>query len=396
MNRKTAILVIHGIGEQEPFETLDSFVKTFAEAHSAAIKKSRPDAVIQKKHSLVKFLDGIESAVSFTANVPDKPAIDVYEYYWAPMTQREITVGEVIEWMFAVAKGGKEFYKKQGQSPKNREKNDELFEKDGEFKSAEYLLKLLSAGSRLKILILYLPLILKIVNINPEPALTLLGKLLGKILKGPLADSFGDVALYAGADEKSKYFHVRKNILDGAIQKTKFLVESDDYDDIILISHSLGTVIAYDALARLNKMMNSDENLRKKASKIKGLVTFGCPLDKIAFFFDEKINKKEQAVRYAIISQLHGFKRVNVDTTTLENGVRQYLEHIKWFNFWTKPDPVSGHLDVYKDLENIELDFSDKIKINKLFGSEFSIKSHCLYWQSEEMHRRIIKEFDLA
>lgn len=125
----------------------------------------------------------------------------------------------------------------------------------------------MSAGSRLRFLILYLPVVLRIVNINPEPLLELLGGVLGKILKGPLADSFGDVALYTGADEKSKYFHVRKNILDGAIQKTKFLIENDDYDDIILISHSLGTVIAYDALARLNKMMNADKIYERRPRK---------------------------------------------------------------------------------------------------------------------------------
>ncbi|MFH1856404.1 MAG: hypothetical protein ABH836_04130, partial [Candidatus Omnitrophota bacterium] len=130
--------------------------------------------------------------------------------------------------------------------------------------------------------------------------------------------------------------------------------------------------------------------------KIKGLVTFGSPLDKIAFFFDEKVNQKEQAFRYAIISQLHGFKRVNVDTETLENGVHQYFDDMKWLNFWTKPDPVSGHLDVYKGLENIELDFSDKIKIRRVLGSEFAIESHGLYWQSQEMFSRIIKEFNLA
>ncbi len=209
-----------------------------------------------------------------------------------------------------------------------------------------------------------------------------------RVLSGPVVDYLGDVALYCSTDKKSKYFDVRQRILNGAYEKSKFLLESDQYSEILFSGHSLGSVIAYDTLDRLNKEMNVNPKLREYASKIKGLVTFGSPLDKIAFFFDEKIDQVRQNIRYAIVSQLHSFKRVNVDTTSLENGVEQCLADVKWLNFWTKPDPVSGHLDVYKDVSNIELDFSKTIG-----DSDLSVKSHSFYWQSEEMYQKIIKEF---
>ena len=208
------------------------------------------------------------------------------------------------------------------------------------------------------------------------------------IIAQPLEKFIGDIALYCSTDKKSKYYHVRSKILEGAFEKLKFLIQEGEYSQVILVGHSLGSVIAYDTLARLNKELNIVPNLIASSEKIKGLVTFGSPLDKIAFFFDEQIDK-EQLIRAAIVSQLYGFRRVHVDTHTVESGVHSHFGRLKWLNFWTKTDPVSGHLDVYKEVENISMDFSDKIDK----GIKGAISSHSLYWTSEEMFQRIFKEF---
>jgi hypothetical protein len=82
------------------------------------------------------------------------------------------------------------------------------------------------------------------------------------------------------------------------------------------------------------------------------------------------------------------FKKVNIDTEALDSGVEDYFNHVKWLNFWSKRDSVSGHLDVYRDLKNIEMDFS------KLTTDP--IKTHSLYWESKDMYRQIIEEFKLV
>ena len=390
MNKKVAILVIHGIGEQEPFETMDAFVKPFADLYLERIREKYPNASIRKKHSLAFISDWIESYVSLIPSVSNNVQIDIYEYYWAHMTQHKITTSEVIEWLFNIAEGAKDFYARQ-KNMKNREKNDTLFTKDGEFKILEYLIKVLSFGNFLKRTVLLIPVKFKIIDA--------IARLIARNMKGPIVDKFGDVTLYTTTDKKSKYFGVRKRMLNGAVQKTKLLIENPEYADVLLIGHSLGSVIAYDTLDRLNKMMTIDRNLQVNASKIKGLITFGSPLDKIAFFFDEQINKKKQDIRYAIVSQLHAFRRVNVDITTLENTIEHCFKHVKWLNFWTKPDPVSGHLDVYDPVDNIEIDFSKEIKVPKwllrCFSSAVSIQSHSLYWQSDEMYQKIMERFNL-
>ncbi|MDD5537435.1 MAG: hypothetical protein PHF12_00535 [Candidatus Omnitrophica bacterium] len=377
MKKKTAVLVIHGIGEQESFETLDAFAKPFSDLYCELVGKKYQNVSIQKKHALVQFPGWAESCVSLKSGAEDLPDIDIYEYYWAYLAEREITAAEVMDWIFKVADGAKAFYQEK-KSTGEGGKNDILFSQDGEFRSLKYLVGILSFGNVFRFLGLLLSQHL------PESV----KKLVSAALKGPLVDAFGDVALYTSSDMKSKYFEVRSKILNGAVEKLTFLMKSGSYDEIILAGHSLGTVIAYDSLARLNTQMNVDLAPSDKARRITGLVTFGSPLDKIAFFFDEKIDRDRQPVRSAITSQLHGFKKVNVDAQALDNGVGDYFKHVKWLNFWSERDPVSGHLDVYRDLENIKMDFS-KLTVNP-------IKTHSMYWQSMNMYERIIDDFQLV
>ncbi|MFH1691965.1 MAG: hypothetical protein ABIC68_05310 [Candidatus Omnitrophota bacterium] len=363
MSKKTAVVVIHGIGEQKPFESLDAFVQSFAPVYEAQIKKTFASAVIKKKHSLVSFPGWVESFVSLEPQSAQPARMDIFEYYWAYMTQRQITFFEIIGWIFDVARGSCQAASDKSLSVK--------------FKKLQYLCTMLSVIGFLRLLI-SIPASVFIV-IPP------LWRKISAFLKKPVVDFFGDVVLYTSSDQKSKFFPVRQKILDEAVKKVTYILKDMDYDEIVLVGHSLGTVIAYDVLDRLNKQMNVDAELCQYAPRLKGLVTFGSPLDKIAFFFDEKINKKSQSIRYAIVSQLHGFKRVVVDSEALENGVKPCFEHVKWLNFWTKGDPVCDSLSAYRDVENIEMVFPVK--------SKNPITNHGLYWQSHQMYQQIINAF---
>lgn len=378
--KKVAILVVHGIGEQEPFETLDAFSNTFLTRFETSIRDKVGEVAINKEHVLKNFAGRTESCVSVNIDNSDIPEIDIFEYYWAHMTERQISFGEIWSWLLTVSKGAKSFYDRQHKGQLG-EVNDSLFNEDKEFHNYRYLIRMLSmVGFFQRLQIFSFSHIRK--------AFLSFGKGIFEPLQKSVVDSFGDVVLYTTIDEKSKYYRIRNEILAGAAAKVLGLIERDEYDEVLLVGHSLGTVIVYDTLARINKQMNVDLTLKNKAIKIKGLVTFGSPLDKIAFFFDEKINREKQPVRYAITSQLHGFKRVNVDTETLACRIQECFSHVKWFNFWSKRDPVSGHLDVYLDLENIEMDFS-KLTTNP-------IRTHSLYWESEDMYKKIIEEFHLV
>lgn len=389
MGRKIAILVIHGIGQQKPFQTLDEFVRPFIKSYEKFIRAKGPDPQVTKDHLLKKFPKWIESCISISCDVPGNPGVDMYEYYWAHMTQQKIKESEVKSWIQDVAKGAERFYRREARRFDEKEKNDELFSRDGEFRHIKYLVKMLRLGH-------FLGRLYHIAKILGKVKPIYISNVVNQILRAPLVDYLGDVTLYCCADKKTQYFEVRRRILEGAVEMTKHLLENEEYSEIILVGHSLGSVVGYDTLDRLNKEMNVNPHLRQYASKIKGVVTFGSPLDKIAFFFDEHINPKRHKVRYAIVSQLHGFKRVNIDSETLKNNIRQYFQDVKWLNFWSKTDPISGHLDVYKDVRNIEMDFSNDIKGFRWWGAKLLFDSHFLYWRDDRMYEKIIQEFGLG
>ena len=392
MSKKTAIVVIHGIGEQKPFETLDAFVRPLAKAIARNIRC---------QHDLIWFKEWGESCISLLDDAKIHSQIDVLEYYWSHLTQRKISSKEIIDWIITVAQGAERYYSKPKQ--KSSERNERLFIADGEFKHLKYLITMISWGGWLKYIFYlllnigeFLPFVKNTIKVQ-KVAFNLVSPFIGKIL----VNYFGDVTLYSTTDAKSEYYTVRQEILNGAVEKVRMILENDEYDKILLCGHSLGSVIVYDVIDRLNMLIQNNQELREKAiDKLKGMVSFGSPLDKIAFFFDEHINRSKQPVRYAITSYLHGFRRNNIDRPIeIDSTMRGYLCDIPWFNFWCSTDPAGGHLDVYAGVENIKLDFAPKRGKNKflsfLSDIKLSIDSHNFYWEADEMYKRIVKELGL-
>ncbi len=380
--QKIAFLVIHGIGDQHPFESMDAFVQPFHAAYAERVAAAHPGAQVRLKHCLTKFPGWVESYVAIMPDAPGFPEIHVYEYYWAYMTERQISAGEVCQWMVGVAKGAKRFYDRQKRASvaPGRPANDPLFNRDGEFQNYEYLARLLSMGNFFRFVYMALSPLMIHFRIAEQ--------VLKYFIKGPLEKFMGDIAVYCSTDKKSKYYEARARILKGAKEKFAHLIQHEDYEKIFLAGHSLGTVVAYDTLARINRECGVDTDLCRNSAKIKGLFTFGSPLDKIAFFFDEQI-PDEQYIRQAITSQLYGFRRVREPETPLESGVPKNFDKLTWLNFWSTTDPVSGHLDVYRGVENVPLDFSKKIRK----GLNAGLDSHCEYWKCSAMYGRMIDCF---
>lgn len=97
--------------------------------------------------------------------------------------------------------------------------------------------------------------------------------------------------------------------------------------------------------------MNAGEIDPKLADRLNGFVTFGSPLDKIAFFFRQRA-KDDQVIKRQLIKSLHAFKTKDWDPIGqnklhLHDDFKSYLSHMAWLNFWDPKDPVDGHLDFY-------------------------------------------------
>jgi pimeloyl-ACP methyl ester carboxylesterase len=195
-----------------------------------------------------------------------------------------------------------------------------------------------------------------------------------------------DVAVYTNMDATSKNFAARNAILDGSTAALKALLSCGQYDRVILAGHSLGSVIAYDTINEILAQSNAgpgpaDDRPSTVLSDaqiglLKGLVTFGCPLDKINYFFREHV-KRDQAIRAQVLSMLHSFRKVSSGRDYGEftfNYKFAQLDDLIWMNAWARMDFVSGRLQFY--------DVNDR----KQFHYVVPALAHLRYWSDPEFY----------
>jgi hypothetical protein len=228
----------------------------------------------------------------------------------------------------------------------------------------------------------------------------------------------GDLAIYNTSDEKSEFNLIRRKILNGAVQVLQGLIQPTDdpevdnmyscweYDRVIVAGHSLGSEIGYDAINRINALVtlgeikgcNREGVLQRTFSAvtgarpsrinelIAGFLTFGSPLDKVAFFLRDQA-PKNQILREQILTDFYGFRQkiwAKGYTKELANGQRlqltdplpRFFEGIPWRNYFDQNDPVSGSLDFYSDVTNVECRFPARF-------------THTYYWTCQEMYEEV-------
>ena len=191
----------------------------------------------------------------------------------------------------------------------------------------------------------------------------------------------GDVAIYLDAYKVDKYHKLRQQIrqevyrtacsLYGAREKPAAGAPAAAepgflYDRIIVVGHSLGSAIAYDAL---NATLNLDETLGRQLAvreRTGGLITFGSPLDKTAFVFHTQLPKN--SLRAALAASVQPLVR--------DIAVR---EAISWVNIHSPADVISGALHFY------DYPYSDKPwRIDNRLDTEASTPAaaHNQYWEN--------------
>ena len=118
---------------------------------------------------------------------------------------------------------------------------------------------------------------------------------------------------------------------------------------VILVGHSLGSVIAFDvAVAELAD---------NKSSRLAALVTMGSPLNWVS-----EIRRAEACG--------------NMETPRIKS--------IPWINFWDPEDPVPEFMEldrkVFHDVQNIKVESKKKL-----------ISAHCNYWNDKDVAQTIAK-----
>lgn len=209
----------------------------------------------------------------------------------------------------------------------------------------------------------------------------------------------GDIAIYVSSYKVSKFQETRT-----AIEESIFTVGSQIYravrdeagtplyDEIVLVGHSLGSVITYDLLNRLivwdQKQFAGRYRVVDRTTR---LITFGSPLDKTAFLFRTQISP-----HHHYREALAGLQQPLI----LTYAVRP--KTFEWVNLYSPSDIISGYLEYYdeptnndpNDDEPVIDDTNDAKKssnsINKIKNERDSsawipIYAHTQYWAGRSL-----------
>lgn len=410
VTQNTAILIVHGIGNQLPMETLDMFGRGLVSEYAREYEKQitiQHCVVAKEQHTTDLWFDNV-------VRIKKKGSefhIDLFEYYWANYTEDKASWTDISLWLDGVVKGAKEFYNEQPTLGKNFNDTSIFFDKNGNFNPLVYKLFIGGASKFIVSWNLAQEAILKLLCYVPLVgglASTLLRALLNKS-GHQFANIMGDICVYNVADPKSKFYSVRRQILDGAVKAIKFLLEerkgdgARTYPSVIVAGHSLGSQISYDAINKINLLVNQgmiggydnkgectslkDPSISKISDQLNGYITFGSPLDKIVFFLREK-TARDQKLRQQLLEAYHCFKQLqwssdNVDEPylKLEQCIVRFLDDIPWRNYYDDKDYVSGRLDYYGNVDNVNCHFNAR--------GWFAF-THSNYWGDSLMYRDII------
>lgn len=183
-------------------------------------------------------------------------------------------------------------------------------------------------------------------------------------IKSFFSEYMGDVHQYLTYQETDEKYAQREAILESGVSLLRHVMMDERCERIVVVAHSLGSVIAYDTLLALRRLdwvqrsadtswaaslelagaapgakKRTDTTLR--LDKIKHFITLGSPIDKVIYFFAAIQSRVPRFVEtnYALrgdVSQPPFTWRDNSEEGAL---VRP---HIHWVNYWDRADVISG------------------------------------------------------
>jgi len=222
MPDKQAVLLIHGIGEQRPMDTLRGFVKAVWTTDKNVQHPHARPGVFSKPDDIS---DSFELRRLTTTSDRNNVRTDFFEFYWAHLMEGT-AIRHVLTWAFRL------LFRWPWNVPR-------------QLRAAWFLIVM-------TLLIAATFVALTVVPEEHQPMalpkwLTVMLGLLTTWLIVPIINSFvGDVARYL--DPAPANIKRRQEIRAEGIKVLKKLHDSGEYQRIIVVGHSLGTVIGYDIL----------------------------------------------------------------------------------------------------------------------------------------------------
>lgn len=436
---RVAFLVTHGMGQQVPFETVSAIGQALITENS----KRHPDEEkvddfeVQVRRVRLTSTDDAPELSRVEVILPTQQGKSVeahiYESYWAPLTEGQISFLQTVSFLYSAAWNGITTYyaalrrekarkndtrneQSSGNTPNPKNTDDGLKHFDrwmfGKFQDMPIkphtfwlLVAVVLSISLLLVpaLFIFTPLGLSIGKgiVNgyesrylqwPLPlqiAITILAVLLFALalaVRYFVVEYVGDVAIYVSSYKVSRFDTIRNNILQEACSVARQIYSagiSDGthpcYDTVVIVGHSLGSVISYDML---NSCINWDQIEcgfeRRVVPRTTRLITFGSPLDKTAFLFRTQVSSARN-LREALAARKQPL--------ILDYQKFRPLRTFQWINIYAPADIISGHLDYYdaSDTTNLE----DVNPVTNVVDPEATtpLLAHVQYWENAKLHQ---------
>ncbi|OHB68175.1 MAG: hypothetical protein A2W17_01660 [Planctomycetes bacterium RBG_16_41_13] len=164
----------------------------------------------------------------------------------------------------------------------------------------------------------------------------------------------GDIQVYGVNDTKARRIidHLkdllRYEVLKNKVTENEKSNVSNEFTDVIIISHSLGTVISYECIAELYKESCShNQNKEFDINKLTTLFTVGSPLDKFRYLWGTK--KPNRFGPHVLVHK-----------------------DLKWYNIFSYLDFVSAEIDLFSP-------GPDQFEVNNTI---FPFIGHTMYWDN--------------
>jgi hypothetical protein len=178
----------------------------------------------------------------------------------------------------------------------------------------------------------------------------------------------GDIAVYVQPQVLDRFYGLRQRIKDSVWRTAHAVYAAHEYRDVILVGHSLGSVVIYDVLNRLllDRALGV-AHAPEVASRTRLLLTFGSPLNKTAFIFGGQGDGSES--REALAASLQPL---------IVDGHARPV----WVNLYSRWDIISGSLDYY-DLPNHSNPNWIRNEIDP--GATTFLAAHVEYWTGKRL-----------
>lgn len=192
----------------------------------------------------------------------------------------------------------------------------------------------------------------------------------------------GDVAIYVTPHTLDRFWEVRQAIKECASRVGRAVYGASDgatgphlYDRVIVVGHSLGSVVAYDMLNELLQQDAVSGYPLQVAVRTPLFLTFGSPLDKVAYVFGTQ-RPVENFVEHGLEAAVQ----------PLITGYGDDKRPARWLNISSSNDWISGDLNYFDTASPTATpeEFRHKRVANRVDPEATTpLQAHNEYWENQ-------------